>query len=89
MVLTLDLHPVCRHEPNVINTTDALAVFPDLIRSHTIDGFNETGIFVSDMTLAQVGGGSIWQAQAMMRRHPYRRACATVGAGHTVVRLFS
>ncbi|KAG2435712.1 hypothetical protein HXX76_006910 [Chlamydomonas incerta] len=54
VVLTKDLVPVCRHEPLLSGTTDADAKFPSLIKSKTIDGYNYTGVFADDLTLAQV-----------------------------------
>lgn len=54
MEVTNDLQLVCRHEPNVNETTDALSKFPDRVTSHLIDGNNVTGIFVSDLTLSEI-----------------------------------
>ncbi|PNH12368.1 Glycerophosphoryl diester phosphodiesterase, partial [Tetrabaena socialis] len=54
VVLTKDLVPVCRHEPNLLNTTDAQHKFPDRMRTYTIDGENVTGIFSVDLTAAEV-----------------------------------
>ncbi|KAG2435711.1 hypothetical protein HXX76_006909 [Chlamydomonas incerta] len=54
VVLTKDLVPVCRHEPLVSGTTDADAKFPNLIKSIIIDGANYTGVFTTDLTLAEV-----------------------------------
>lgn len=38
VVLTKDCQPICRHEPEVSGTTDALHKFPHLLRNATIDG---------------------------------------------------
>ncbi len=54
VVLTKDCQLVCRHEPNVANTTDAAQKFPNLVRNYTIDGVQETGVFTNDLTLAQI-----------------------------------
>ncbi|KAG2491260.1 hypothetical protein HYH03_010466 [Edaphochlamys debaryana] len=54
VVLTRDLVPVCRHEPLLSGTTDADQKFPDRIRSYIVDGYNWTGVFSTDLTLAEV-----------------------------------
>ncbi|KXZ56753.1 hypothetical protein GPECTOR_1g679 [Gonium pectorale] len=54
VVLTADLVPLCRHEPNLLGSTDAADKFPDRLRSYTIDGKNVTGIFSVDLTAAEV-----------------------------------
>lgn len=40
VVLTRDCQPICRHEPDISQTTDALKKFPDRQRNVTIDGIN-------------------------------------------------
>ncbi|KAG2499870.1 hypothetical protein HYH03_002161 [Edaphochlamys debaryana] len=55
VVLSTDLVPFCRHEPNLLSTTDAAAKFPDRMRSYVIDGENVTGIFSFDLTAAEIG----------------------------------
>lgn len=54
VVLTADLVPLCRHEPNLASSTDALAKFPDRRRSYVIDGEQVTGVFSVDLTAAEV-----------------------------------
>jgi hypothetical protein len=56
LVATKDGHLIARHEPNLINTTDAAEKFPELITQKVIDGASlpETGIFAEDLTLAQI-----------------------------------
>ncbi|KAK9787116.1 hypothetical protein WJX73_005239 [Symbiochloris irregularis] len=54
VVLTKDCQAICRHEPDVSQTTDALHKFPHLLRNDTIDGLDFHGIFTTDLTLAQV-----------------------------------
>ena len=38
VVLTKDCHPICRHEPDISQTTDAIAKFPNHRKNLTIDG---------------------------------------------------
>lgn len=45
---------ICRHEPLLSGTTDADKVFPNMKRNVTIDGEVFSGVFASDLTLAQV-----------------------------------
>ncbi|GIL42946.1 hypothetical protein Vafri_771 [Volvox africanus] len=54
VVLTADLVPLCRHEPNLINSTDAVAKFPERWREYVIDGEMVAGIFSVDLTAAEV-----------------------------------
>lgn len=54
VVLTKDLVPVCRHEPLVSGTTDADIKFPSLKKDIIIDGSRYSGVFTTDLTLAQV-----------------------------------
>lgn len=54
VVLTKDCQLVCRHEPNIANTTDAAQKFPNMIRNYTVDGVKEEGVFTNDLTLAQI-----------------------------------
>ncbi|KAG2442547.1 hypothetical protein HXX76_002633 [Chlamydomonas incerta] len=54
VVLTSDLVPLCRHEPNLASSTDALAKFPDRRRTYVIDGEQVTGVFSVDLTAAEV-----------------------------------
>jgi glycerophosphoryl diester phosphodiesterase len=53
-VLTKDGVLVCRHEPNLSNTTNADSVFPDRIKTYTIDFVNSTGVHAIDLTVAEV-----------------------------------
>eukprot|EP00798_Chlamydomonas_sp_ICE-L_P022225 gene22225-29290_t len=53
VILTKDLKPVCRHEPNLSNTTNADVVFPNMIRTYVIDGNESTGVHAIDLTLQQ------------------------------------
>lgn len=54
VVPTKDCQLICRHEPELTLTTDASAKFPGMVRSYNIDGYNATGIFSFDLTLAEV-----------------------------------
>eukprot|EP01023_Acetabularia_acetabulum_P045916 TRINITY_DN4682_c1_g1_i1.p1 TRINITY_DN4682_c1_g1~~TRINITY_DN4682_c1_g1_i1.p1 ORF type:complete len:543 (-),score=61.04 TRINITY_DN4682_c1_g1_i1:495-2123(-) len=54
VVLTQDLVPICRHEPNIINTTDAALKFPQKITTKIVDGVEEEGIFTVDLTLDEI-----------------------------------
>ncbi|KAL6756850.1 glycerophosphoryl diester phosphodiesterase family protein [Haematococcus lacustris] len=54
IVLTKDLVPVCRHEPWLSGTTNAMALFPDKVATYMVDGENVTDIFSVDLTLAEV-----------------------------------
>lgn len=54
VVLTKDLVPICRHEPDLNDTTDAFSKFPDLLTTYIIDGEEFEGIFSTDMTLEEV-----------------------------------
>jgi len=53
-VLTRDLHLICRHEPNINDTTNAWDLFPDKAATYLIDGESTAGIFAHDLTLAEV-----------------------------------
>lgn len=37
VVLTKDCQLICRHEPDLVATTDAKTKFPDLVKNYTID----------------------------------------------------
>ena len=37
VVLTKDCQLICRHEPDLVATTDAKTKFPELVRNYTID----------------------------------------------------
>src|SRR4051812_47003528 len=56
LVATKDGHLIARHEPNIINTTDAKdhREFASRRRTAVIDGAAETGFFASDFTLAEI-----------------------------------
>jgi glycerophosphoryl diester phosphodiesterase len=56
LVATKDGHLVARHEPNLIDTTNAkdLPQFAGLRRRAVIDGFEQEGFFASDFTLAEI-----------------------------------
>eukprot|EP00775_Hariotina_reticulata_P014298 gene14298-25_t len=56
MVVTKDLHVVCRHEPWLQNTTDACAKFPEYTKTYNLPeaGGDITGIFSVDLTLTQI-----------------------------------
>ena len=53
-MLTKDGHLIVRHEPNLSNTTNANVVFPELIKTYTIDFVNSTGVHAIDLTVDQV-----------------------------------
>ncbi|EFJ52138.1 hypothetical protein VOLCADRAFT_33032, partial [Volvox carteri f. nagariensis] len=54
VVLTRDLVPLCRHEPNMVASTDVATKFPNRWRTYVIDGEQVTGIFSVDLTAAEV-----------------------------------
>lgn len=54
VVLSSDLVPHCRHEPNLAATTDALKRFPDRQRTYSIDGEQVAGVFSVDLTAAEM-----------------------------------
>ncbi|WIA39867.1 hypothetical protein OEZ86_013312 [Tetradesmus obliquus] len=54
VVVTKDLQLICRHEPLLDETTDAADKFKDRSTTYEIDGYNMTGVFASDLTLAEV-----------------------------------
>ncbi|KAK9804364.1 hypothetical protein WJX72_009370 [[Myrmecia] bisecta] len=54
VVLTKDCHMICRHEPNLNETTDAFQKVPHLQRTYMIDGNAVSGILSVDLTLAEV-----------------------------------
>ena len=45
---------ICRHEPLLSGTTDADDKFPERITTYTVDGEDMTGVFSTDLTLAEV-----------------------------------
>ncbi|WP_295641091.1 glycerophosphodiester phosphodiesterase [uncultured Methylibium sp.] len=56
LVATRDGHLIARHEPNIVNTTDAASrpEFAARRRTAVVDGFPEEGYFASDFTLAEI-----------------------------------
>ncbi|KAF6257834.1 glycerophosphoryl diester phosphodiesterase family protein [Scenedesmus sp. NREL 46B-D3] len=54
VVVTQDLQLICRHEPNLNSTTDAWQHFSHRVATYTIDGEPVSGIFASDLTLAEI-----------------------------------
>ncbi|GMH40885.1 hypothetical protein BSKO_08789 [Bryopsis sp. KO-2023] len=54
VVLTKDLVPVCRHEPDVKDTTDGAEKFADRMTTYEIDGSEVEGIFTVDLTLEEL-----------------------------------
>jgi len=54
VVITKDLVLVCRHEPWLSTTTDAMSVYPESIKTYLVDGYNITDVFVNDLTLAEM-----------------------------------
>jgi glycerophosphoryl diester phosphodiesterase len=56
LVATKDGHPIARHEPNLIGTTNvgALPKFASRKRTVAIDGAPVTGFFASDFTLSEI-----------------------------------
>ncbi|GLC38973.1 hypothetical protein PLESTM_000801600, partial [Pleodorina starrii] len=54
VVLTADLVPLCRHEPNLVGSTDAATKFPDRWRTYNIDGEQQEGVFSVDLTAEEV-----------------------------------
>ncbi|KAK9806395.1 hypothetical protein WJX73_000879 [Symbiochloris irregularis] len=54
VVLTKDCKPICRHEPDISQTTDAMQKYPGRMRNATIDGQTLEGIFATDFTLKEI-----------------------------------
>lgn len=56
VVMTKDGEPICRHEPNIIETTDVLShpEFASRRRNLTIDGEEMDGFFTVDFTLEEI-----------------------------------
>lgn len=54
VVPTKDCKLICRHEPDLSGTTNALALFPELKTTYNVDGADMTGVFSFNLTLAQV-----------------------------------
>jgi glycerophosphoryl diester phosphodiesterase len=55
VVMTKDCQLICRHEPDLLGTTDAGTKFPDLIKNYTVDAsLAGRGILSSDLTLEQI-----------------------------------
>mmetsp|Transcript_32212 Transcript_32212/g.96158 ORF Transcript_32212/g.96158 Transcript_32212/m.96158 type:complete len:483 (-) Transcript_32212:245-1693(-) len=49
-----DLVPICRHEPYLSPTTNAMDVFPDMVRTKLLDGESITDVWAEDLTAAQL-----------------------------------
>lgn len=62
---------ICQPSPNLANTTDASAKFGNLSRTATLDGQSVTGIFASDLTLAQVKSLRVNQSAGNGRDQSY------------------
>ncbi|KAF5837744.1 PLC-like phosphodiesterase [Dunaliella salina] len=54
ILLTKDLRGICRHNPELDLSTNVRDQFGDRTTTKTIDGQNITGVFASDLTLAEV-----------------------------------
>jgi glycerophosphoryl diester phosphodiesterase len=54
LVATKDGHLIARHEPNIADTTDVRAKFPDRETTKIVDGIPTPGFFASDFTLAEI-----------------------------------
>mmetsp|Transcript_32143 Transcript_32143/g.83723 ORF Transcript_32143/g.83723 Transcript_32143/m.83723 type:complete len:422 (+) Transcript_32143:144-1409(+) len=54
VLLTKDLHGICRHNPELDLSTNVRDMFGDRLTTKIIDGHNITGVFASDLTLAEV-----------------------------------
>ena len=54
LVATKDGHLIARHEPNIADTTDVRAKFPDRETTKIVDGIPTLGFFASDFTLAEI-----------------------------------
>eukprot|EP00967_Tisochrysis_lutea_P041413 scaffold49769_cov19-Tisochrysis_lutea.AAC.1 len=48
-----DLHGICRHNPELDLSTNVRDMFGDRLTTKIIDGHNITGVFASDLTLAE------------------------------------
>lgn len=83
VVLTKDLHLVCRHEPNVNESTTAWQHFAHRAATYTIDGEASSGIFAHDLTLEEL------RSLRAVQRLPFRDQSHNgrwVGAGVWAVR---
>eukprot|EP00850_Spirogloea_muscicola_P001848 SM000007S20808 [mRNA] locus=s7:375309:378038:+ [translate_table: standard] len=56
VVMTKDSVPICRHEPNIVDTTNVKdhPKFADRRRTYKIDGVEMTGFFSVDFTLEEI-----------------------------------
>ena len=71
VVLTKDLHGLCRHDVELSNTTNAQRLFSSRVATYTVDGANHTDIFAVDLTLEEVR-----QLRAVGGRVVYVFVCA-------------
>ena len=65
------LQLICQPSPNLNNSTDARTKFANLTRTASLGGQNITGIFASDLTLAQVRTLTVNQTTGTGRDQSY------------------
>ena len=67
----LCLQLICQPSPNLANSTDARTKFANLTRTASLGGQNISGIFASDLTLAQVKTLTVNQTTGTGRDQSY------------------
>ena len=67
----LFLQLICQPSPNLANSTDARTKFANLTRTASLGGNNISGIFASDLTLAQVKTLTVNQTTGTGRDQSY------------------
>lgn len=65
------LQLICQPSPNLANSTDARTMFANLTRTASLGGQNISGIFASDLTLAQVKTLTVNQTTGTGRDQSY------------------
>lgn len=65
------LQLICQSSPNLASSTDARIKFPSLLRAAMLDGQIVSGIFASDLTLAQVKTLTVNQTTGTGRDQSY------------------
>ncbi|KAL3153916.1 hypothetical protein ABBQ32_013480 [Trebouxia sp. C0010 RCD-2024] len=97
VVVTRDQQLICQPSPNLANSTDARTMFANLTRTASLGGQNISGIFASDLTLAQVKTLTVNQTTGTGRDQSYngqlqvatlREALATARNASRVVGVY-
>ena len=77
MVLQL----VCAPSPNLMNFTDVAAKYPGLMKTAAFDTGNQTGVFATDLTLAQIRNLTVNQTAGPARDQSfnglYQASCSS------------